>query len=192
MNASLDFARFLSSGSSVGDHGLFWVVLPWWFVFGVFCRGFYEGGGVLPGGVLSGGGFVRGVFSGGGLSGGFCPGGFCSGGFCPRGGFVHRGVLSRGVLSGEFCQGGFVQGGFVLESRNRQQYCYHDVTDNEVTFKVMHSYLRINTIECSKFIQITYSLQSDHFIIRNILHIKGKKEYKDFFKSSLRFQHVKL
>ena len=46
------------------------MVLPWWFVFGVFCMGFYDGGG---------GGFARGVLSGGVLSGGFCPGGFVRG-----------------------------------------------------------------------------------------------------------------
>ena len=121
MNAILDFARFLSSGCFVGD---LWFILggfAWWFVLGVLCRGFYEGGG--GGGGCLGGYLFRGVLSGGGggvcpevLSWGVLPGGFCPGFFFPRGGFVHRGVLSSGVLSGGFCPGGFVQGGFVLES----------------------------------------------------------------------------
>ena len=76
-------------------------------MFGVLCRGFYEGGGFCPGG------FVQGVLSReGGLSGGV--------GFVRRG-FV-RGVLSGGVLSSGVLSGGFVRGvlsgggGVVLES----------------------------------------------------------------------------
>ena len=103
INAILDFARFLSSGCFVGDLGLFWVVLLWWFVFGVFCRDFLRVGGFCPGGFVRGG-FVRWGLSGGFCQGGFCPGGFCPGRFCP-GGFV------RGVLSGGFCPGFFLSSG---------------------------------------------------------------------------------
>ena len=120
MNAILDFARFLTRGALLGIWGLSWEVLPWWFVFVVFCEGFSRmGGGGFVREVLSGGfcpeGFVREVLSGGLVlgvwSGGFCPRGFCSlgvlsiGEFCPTG--YCPGGFVRGVLSGGFCPGGF-------------------------------------------------------------------------------------
>ena len=126
MNATLEFARFLSSGYFVGDLGFIMDGFAVVVCVREFCRGFCAGGVVLPGGgwfvrgSLSGGGFVRGSLSGGVLSGGFCPGGFVrgilSGGFCPGvlfGEVLSGGVLSRGVLStGGFCLSwGFVYHG---------------------------------------------------------------------------------
>ena len=91
MNATMDFARFLSSGCYVWDLGFILGDFACWFVFVVFC------GRVLCGWR----GFVR---WGGGLSVRFCSGGGgCPGVFCPGG-------LFGGVLSGGFCLGGFVQG----------------------------------------------------------------------------------
>ena len=100
MNSILDFARFLS----LGIWGLFWVVLPWWFVFGVFCWGFCAGGGDLPRGFVRGG-LSRGVLSEGVLSGGFVQGCFVHGGFGPSGGFVQRSIVRGGFVRG-ICSGG--------------------------------------------------------------------------------------
>ena len=104
MNAILDFPRFLSWGAAVwGILGLFWVVLPWLFVFGVFCRAVLRGGGILSGGwglswgVLSTRGFVRGIVRRG-FSAGFC-----------------LGVFVRGALPGVFSPGGFVRWCFIQE-----------------------------------------------------------------------------
>ena len=122
---------FCPRGAFLGIWGLFWVVLPWWFVFWVFCIGFCEGGGgVIPGGFVRGcfvrvgfvrgcfvrgcfvrgcfvrrcfvlGGFLRGV-----LSGGVCPRGVLSiGRFCPAGYFPR--VFCPVALSWGFCPGGF-------------------------------------------------------------------------------------
>ena len=99
-------------------------------MFGVFYRGFYEGGGgVYPES------FVRGGLSRGVLSGAFCSGVFCPGELCPGGGGVCLGDLSGVFSTGGFCPagycpGGFVRGvlsgeGFVLESLYKCYYNNH-------------------------------------------------------------------